>query len=282
MRLATLWHDGRSIAARVQDDGFVEIDGHADLGSLLEEQDWERIAASAGTPVQSLRDVGWLPPVPSPGKIICAGLNYRAHIEEMGRPLPAYPTLFAKFADTLTGPYDDIETVAEDPQLDWEGELAVVIGKTAHRIGEEEAGAHIAGYAVANDISMRGWQNRTNEWLQGKIWARSTPLGPVLATPDELDVATAMLRTTVNGEIVQEHAIADLVFTPEQLVAYASTMIPLRPGDVILTGTPGGVGHARRPQRYLHEGDTVEVAIDGLGAATNRIVDHGERALLGS
>ena len=215
--------------------------------------------------------------MPQPGKVVCAGLNYRSHIEEMGRPLPAYPTLFAKFADTLTGPYDEVEAVAEDPRLDWEGELAVVVGRTAYRVGADEAAQHIAGYTVANDISMRGWQNRTNEWLQGKAWARSTPVGPVLVTPDELDLATATLRTTVNEEVVQEHALADLLFNPADLVSYVSQFVPLRPGDLLLTGTPGGVGHARTPQRYLREGDTVEVRIDGIGAVSNRIVGPGAR-----
>ncbi|WP_345600551.1 fumarylacetoacetate hydrolase family protein, partial [Thermocatellispora tengchongensis] len=167
---------------------------------------------------------------------------------EMGRELPAYPTVFAKFADTLTGPADAVAAVPEDPDLDWEGELAVVIGRTAYRVGEGEAGKHIAGYAAANDISMRGWQARTQEWLQGKIWARSTPVGPVMVTADEFDPAQATLRTTVNGQTMQEHPVADLLFKPAQLVAYLSTILPLRPGDLILTGTPGGVGKGRTPQ----------------------------------
>ncbi len=139
-------------------------------------------------------------------------------------------------------------------------------------VSEEEAGAHIAGYTVANDISMRGWQYRTTEWLQGKIWARSTPVGPVMVTPDGFDADTAVLRTTLNGEVVQEHAVADLLFSPAHLLAYVSTMVPLHPGDLIVTGTPGGVGRVRTPQRYLRPGDLVEVSVDGIGTVSTPIV----------
>ena len=211
--------------------------------------------------------------MPHPSKVLCVGLNYTEHILEMGRELPAYPTVFAKFADTLAGPADDVSAVAEDPDLDWEGELVVVIGKTAYKVGEDEAGEYIAGYAAANDISMRGWQARTQEWLQGKIWARSTPVGPVMVTADEFDPAQATLRTTVNGQTMQEHPLADLLFKPAHLVAYLSTILPLRPGDMILTGTPGGVGKGRNPQVYLAAGDIVEVGIDGIGTLTTPIAE---------
>jgi acylpyruvate hydrolase len=197
--------------------------------------------------------------------VLCVGLNYRSHIEEMGRDLPEYPTLFAKFAETLTGPNDPVVAVEEDKELDWEGELVVVIGRTADRVSEADAPQYIAGYTAANDISMRGYQFRTKEWLQGKIWARSTPIGPVLVTADDVDLDTATLRTTVNGATMQQHAIADLLFKPAYLVSYLSTILPLRPGDLILTGTPGGVGRARTPRVYLEPGDVVEVSIDGIG-----------------
>jgi acylpyruvate hydrolase len=203
--------------------------------------------------------------VPNPSKVLCVGLNYTEHILEMGRELPTYPTVFAKFADALTRPMDPVSAVDEDADLDWEGELIVVIGKTAYKVGEEEAGDYIAGYTPANDISMRGWQARTQEWLQGKIWARSTPVWPVMVTADELDPAQATLRTTVNGQTMQKHPIADLLFKPAHLVAYLSTILPLRPGDMILTGTPGAVGKGRSPQVYVKTDDVVEVTIDGIG-----------------
>lgn len=277
MKLATLRVNGTTVAARLDgsvDSGtYTEIPGYEDLTGLLAEEKWLDIAASAkgGKHPAVHADLG--PVVPSPSKVICVGLNYTEHILEMGRQLPAYPTLFAKFADTLTGPMDPVTAVAEDPDLDWEGELVVVIGKTAYRVPEDEASGYIAGYTIANDISMRGWQARTQEWLQGKIWARSTPIGPVLVTADEFDLSQAALQTRVNGEMKQEHPIEDLLFKPDHLVAYVSTIIPLRPGDLLLTGTPGGVGKGRNPQIYLKPGDVVEVTIDGIGNLKTTIVE---------
>ena len=274
MKLATLRTNGTTTAAaRLDDDVFTEIEGYPDLGALLAEQDWQQIAAEASGEQHPAATAELETLVPHPSKVLCVGLNYKGHIQEMGRDLPSHPTMFAKFADTLTGPNDPVEAVAEDPQLDWEGELVVVIGRTARKVSEADAGQYIAGYTAANDISMREWQFRTKEWLQGKMWAASTPVGPVLVTADEFDPKQAVLRTTVNGQTMQEHPISDLLFTPEYLVSYLSTILPLRPGDIILTGTPGGVGRARNPQVYLKSGDLVEVEIDGLGKLSTKIVD---------
>jgi acylpyruvate hydrolase len=274
MKLATLRStDGTTTAARLDGEVYTEIEGFPDLGALLAEENWRQLAETASGPHHQAGAVGLATVVPTPSKVLCVGLNYRSHIQEMGRDLPSHPTMFAKFADTLTGPNDPVEAVAEDPELDWEGELVVVIGKTAYKVPEVEAGEHIAGYTVANDISMRGWQFRTMEWLQGKIWARSTPVGPVMVTAEEFDPAAATLTTTVNGQVMQEHAIGDLLFTPTHLVSYLSTILPLRPGDLILTGTPGGVGRARDPQVYLAAGDVVEVTIEGIGTLSTPIVE---------
>lgn len=277
MKLATLRTDRSTAAARLDGEVFTEIEGYPDLGALLAEENWQQIAADASGAQHAAADVELETLVPDPSKVLCVGLNYKSHIQEMGRDLPSHPTMFAKFADTLTGPNDPVEAVVEDPELDWEGELVVVIGKTAHKVSEEDAGQYIAGYTAANDISMRGWQFRSKEWLQGKIWGRSTPVGPVMVTTDEFDPATATLRTTVNGETMQDHSIGDLLFTPTFLVSYLSTILPLRPGDIILTGTPGGVGRGRNPQVYLKSGDLVEVEIDGIGTLTNAIIEpaHG-------
>lgn len=270
MKLATLVQDGGTTAAVETPAGWVPVDGAADVGALLADPSWRsRASAAAGEPVA---EPVFAQLVTRPGKVVCVGLNYRSHILEMGRDLPAHPTLFAKFADTLTGPYADVEAVPEDPELDWEGELVVVIGSSVRRASEAEAEAAIAGYSIANDVSMRAWQFRTVEWLQGKMWEASTPVGPVLVTPDELDLGTSRLTTRVNDEVMQDHALADLVFGPAALVAYVSTMTTLHPGDVLLTGTPGGVGRARDPQVYLRAGDVVEVAVDGIGSIRNRIV----------
>lgn len=268
--------------AAVQDGGaFAPIDGVADVGALLASPDWQdsaRRAVAGGVRVAE-GEAELLQLVASPGKVVCVGLNYRSHILEMGRDLPEYPTLFAKFTETLTGPFDDIVAVAEDPALDWEGELVIVVGKKARAVSEADAPEYIGGYTIANDISMRTWQFRTKEWLQGKIWEASTPLGPVLVTPEEIDLDAAQLVTSVNGQVMQQHSIGDLVFTPAYLLSYVSTMITLNPGDVILTGTPGGVGRARKPEVYLRAGDEVTVEIDGIGALRNSII--GEESARG-
>jgi acylpyruvate hydrolase len=196
-------------------------------------------------------------------------LNYGDHIREMGRDVPTYPTLFAKFADSLVGPGDEIE-LSTGLQVDWEAELAVVVGATLRRADRAAALAGIAGYTVANDVSVRDWQNRTFQWLQGKAWDCSTPLGPVVVSPDELDpVAGVDVICRVNGEEVQRGNTSTLVFDPADLIAYISTFTVLRPGDVVLTGTPGGVGAAQDPPRFLVDGDALETEVPGIGTIRN-------------
>lgn len=274
MRIATIRTVDGTRAVRVDGDAAVEIDA-ADVGELLRRPDWRDVAAGADGPRHAWQEADLAPVVPNPGKILCVGLNYRTHILEMGRDLPEHPTLFAKFPDTLAGAHDDLEAPSEDPQLDWEAELTVVIGATVRRGDLAESAAAIAGYTVANDVSMRGWQFRTKEWLQGKAWERSTPVGPVVVTTDEWAPGET-IRAEVNGEKVQEASTGDLVHDPVALVAYISTMTTLRPGDLILTGTPGGVGHARKPARYLVAGDVVETSVDGIGSLRNRIVAQAD------
>ena len=184
----------------------------------------------------------------------------------MGRDLPSYPTLFTKYADTLIGANDAIEKPDETDALDWEAELIVVIGAPVRRATEDQAVDAIAGFTVMNDISVRDWQFRTVEWTQGKIWDSSTPVGPYL-DPDEVGVRPALaVSTTVNGEVVQNDDTGTLLFDPVHLVRYVSTVIRLNPGDLIATGTPAGVGHAREPRRYLQPGDQVVTEIHGLGS----------------
>lgn len=199
------------------------------------------------------------------------GQNYRNHIREMGHDVPEYPTLFAKYPEALIGPNDDLALPPESEAVDWEAELAVVIGKTGRRISATDAADHIAGYSILNDISMRDYQLRTVEWLQGKTWEKSTPFGPALVTKDEFTLGPLM-SSAVDGEVQQSTTTSDMVFTPELLVAYISTIITLKPGDVITTGTPGGVGHAQNPKRYLQEGQVLVTTVDGLGQLTNRVV----------
>ena len=278
MKLATILTEAGTRAVRVDDDTAVEISPDiADVGALLTRTDWADLAAQADGPRHDWQGVNVASLVPAPGKIICVGLNYRNHILEMGRDLPDYPTVFAKFPDTLTGPYDDIEAPQEDLQLDWEAELTVVVGQVVRHADAATASAAIAGYTVANDVSMRGYQFRTKEWLQGKMWDRSTPVGPVLVTADAWTPGPT-ISTVVNGATMQEASTGDLVHDPVALVSYLSTIITLRPGDLILTGTPGGVAHARKPPPYLRPGDVVETSIDGIGTLRNTIVAPTGRA----
>lgn len=276
MRLGTLRRAGTTVAVRLDDDVAVEVVGHRDVGSLLAEPDWDglaRAADGARHDVASLEPSAWAPPVLRPGKIVCVGLNYRNHILEMGRELPTHPTLFAKFAEALIGPDDPIVLPAHAADtMDWEGEVAVVVGAQARRLTAAEAERAIAGYAVLNDVTVRGHQYRTSQWLQGKTFEGTTPFGPWLTTGAPL---TGELRTEVDGEVVQRTDVGDMVFGPAELIAYISQIVTLVPGDVIATGTPGGVGHARRPPRYLAPGQTLVTSIDGLGTLTNAVVAEG-------
>ncbi|UNM13007.1 fumarylacetoacetate hydrolase family protein [Streptomyces formicae] len=270
MKLATLRTADGTAAVRVDGTRAVET-GLPDVGALLALPGWKDVAAAASGPEHALDEADFAPVVPRPGKIICVGLNYRRHILEMGRDLPEHPTLFAKFASSLIGAADDIVLPWASDAMDWEGELAVVIGSPARHIRPEDAARHIAGYAVLNDVTARDWQFRTREWLQGKTFEATTPLGPVLVTEDDpgLDRGSMELLCEVDGQVVQRADTADLVFGPETLVSYISTVLTLEPGDVIATGTPGGVGHARTPQRYLTDGSVVTTRISGIGELRN-------------
>ena len=210
-------------------------------------------------------------PFAPPGKVICCGLNYADHIAETGRDLPTHPTLFAKHADTLVGDGADIVLPA-GLQVDWEAELAMVVGAEIRGASREEAEHAIGGYTVANDISVRDWQNRTLQWFQGKAWDATTPVGPVVVAPDAIDpVAGVDVVCRVNGEERQRGNTRTLVFDCPGLLAYISTFTVLRPGDVVLTGTPGGVGMGMSPPTYLADGDVVETEVPGIGTLTNTI-----------
>jgi len=282
MKLATIrTADGGTQAVRVEGPTTVAL-GFPDVGTLLAQPNWRELATDAAPRetdgAAEASSAAYAPLVTHPGKIVCVGLNYRNHILEMGRDLPEHPTLFSKYADTLVGAGDDIKRPVETEELDWEAELAVVIGATVRRATTEQAEAAIAGFAVLNDVTCRDWQFRTREWLQGKNWEATTPLGPWLVTPDELPggVRPALaIRSEVDGEVMQEDNTGDLLFDPVALVEYVSTMITLRPGDVIATGTPGGVGHARKPARYLQAGQKLVTEIEGLGRCENVVVADG-------
>lgn len=282
MKLATIRVNGATRAVKAEGTVLVDL-GAADLGAFLSAPDWPRQAAAAtagqGTVTYPVTGADFAPLVPAPSKVICVGLNYRNHIQEMGGTLPEYPTLFAKFPDSLLGARDDLVKPAETDKWDWEVELAIVIGRPARRVKGTDAAAAIAGFTVLNDVSARDWQTRTSEYLQGKMWDRSTPVGPYLVTPDELPGATApalRLQTVVDGAVMQDDSTADLLFGPVALVEYISTVIRLNPGDIIATGTPGGVGAGRKPPRFLVGGELLTTRIEGIGELANRVVKEVE------
>ena len=270
MRLATIRTQGGTTAAQLDGDALVPLEA-ADVGEVLAAGGLGRPRAGAA-PVP-VAEADFAPVVPRPGKIICVGLNYRAHILETGRDLPQYPTLFAKFADTLTGAHDDLVLPSVSDAVDWEVELGVIIGRPVHRATADEAEAAIAGYTVVNDVSMRDWQRRTLQWLQGKMFERTTPAGPYLVTADEVGSAPDLeVRCEVDGVIMQQSRTSDLLFGAAEIVAYASQAVTLRPGDLIATGTPGGVGNARKPPVYLRPGNVLRTWIEGLGECVNQCV----------
>ncbi|WP_318215109.1 fumarylacetoacetate hydrolase family protein [Streptomyces sp. SCL15-6] len=274
MKLATLRTADGTRAVRLDGDLLVDL-GYADLGELFAEDDWLGKAATASGTAYPVEGADFAPVVPNPSKVVCVGHNYTNHIKEMGRELPSHPTLFPKFAETLIGANDDIAKPAETDTLDWEVELAVVIGKQVRRADEQQAADAIAGFTVMNDISLRDWQFRTIEWTQGKIWEATTPLGPYVVTPDDVGGVRPALevKTVVDGEVMQQDDTGTLLFDPVFLVQYISTVITLKPGDVIATGTPAGVGNARDPKVFLLPGQTVVTEIAGLGACSNKVVE---------
>jgi acylpyruvate hydrolase len=263
MRFASVLHEGNHLAVAIEGDRAIPIRGVTELGpetplSLLKDPPLDRESSLPATELYRR------PVVPHPGKVICVGLNYAAHIEETKREQSDYPVLFTKFATTLTGPYDPIPLPPESEAIDYEGEIVVVIGDRGRRIARERALEFVAGYAIANDVSMRDYQYKTHQWLQGKSWDASTPVGPDLVTLDEApDPLT--LRTFVNGEKVQEATTELLIFDVATLVSTISEFATLEPGDLILTGTPGGVGYRREPQLLLKDDDVVAVEVDGVG-----------------
>ncbi|HZD65808.1 MAG TPA: fumarylacetoacetate hydrolase family protein, partial [Acidimicrobiales bacterium] len=263
MRLATVRLGTGTRAARVEGDrlGLLPV---PDVGTLLADQGWRARAEATPEDWLDLVSADLAPLVPHPSKVLCVGLNYASHILEMGRELPAYPTLFAKFASSLMGARDDLVLAAQSDQVDWEVELGVVIGAPVRNADEDEARRAIAGYTVVNDVSMRDWQWRTPQWLQGKAFEGCTPVGPFLVTGDEVgDAVDLEVSCEVDDQVMQRSRTSDLVFGPAAVVAYISQFTTLEPGDLIATGTPGGVGAARTPPVFLAPGQVLVTRVEG-------------------
>lgn len=276
MRLVTVRTDGDTHAGRVAGDEIVLLDapdvravlaaGPVTSGSLP--------VGDAGGTVQ-LDGADLAPVVPAPDKIVCVGLNYRDHAAETNSPLPTAPIYFAKYRRALTGPYDPIRLPPPEvsTNADWEVELAVVIGREVRNASLSEAAAAIAGFTVLNDVSIRDWQTRTIQFLAGKTFEGSTPVGPALVTTDEIGDGSGLdVSCTVDGVTKQSSNTDQLVFGPAELVADLSTILTLDPGDIIASGTPGGVGMARDPQEWLKPGAVVRTAIAGVGEMVNTCV----------
>ncbi|RME69517.1 MAG: FAA hydrolase family protein [Chloroflexi bacterium] len=233
-------------------------------------------SAPASAVVGPVEGVKLLAPVPAPSKVIAVGLNYRDHCDEVGMAYPKSPVLFAKFPSAVIGPGDEIRwDPALTRQVDYEAELAVVIGRRARRVSVEEAMAYVGGYTACNDVSARDLQFADQQWVRGKSLDTFCPLGPVLVTPDEIpDPHNLAIKCELNGVVMQDSRTSELLFGVPELVAFCSRAFTLLPGDVIVTGTPPGVGMARSPQVFLKHGDTVTVEVEGIGRLTNRCVEE--------
>jgi 2-keto-4-pentenoate hydratase/2-oxohepta-3-ene-1,7-dioic acid hydratase in catechol pathway len=230
------------------------------------------VAAARPDDGAELAKVTLMAPVPRPGKIICVGQNYLAHAQESNASAAQFPIIFAKYANTVIGPGDPIVVPPAVKEPDYEGELAVVIGRRGREIPESEALACVAGYTPLNDVSARDWQTRTSQWTLGKTVDTFCPMGPALVTADEVpDVQNLALRTIVSGEVLQEGHTSQMIFSVAHLIADISRVMTLEPGDVIATGTPAGVGMARKPPRWLRDGDVVRVEIEGVGILENPV-----------
>ena len=281
MKLVTFAHDGSMRAgAIVEGDRVVDLHAAdasipASLLELLQAggevmQRAKDIAQNAVGGI-ALADVTLQAPIARPGKALAIGLNYRDHAEETGQEIPKHPIVFAKVTTCITGPGMPVHIPRVSSMVDWEGELCFVIGRTARYVAQEDALGYIAGYMIGNDVSVRDWQSHAATWTTGKGFDTHGPIGPWLVTSDEVDPGDLRVRTYVNDVLKQDSTTAQLIFAVPELVAYLSTAFTLEPGDVVFTGTPSGVGVARRPREFLKPGDTVRVEIAGLGVLENPV-----------
>ncbi|KZD24941.1 fumarylacetoacetate hydrolase family protein [Tardiphaga robiniae] len=267
--------------------GVIEGDDALDIGAILGERYPDLKSVIAANALSAVRDaagkakriptadITWLPVIPNPDKILCIGLNYEMHRKETGRAEVDNPTVFGRFANSQTGHLTNIIRPKVSTHLDFEGELAIIIGKPGRHITQADAWSHIAGYACYNEGSVRDFQRHTHQFTPGKNFPETGGFGPWMMTPDELgDVAPLRLQTRVNGQVVQDATIDQMIFDIPRQIEYCSSFTRLEPGDVIATGTPGGVGAKRTPPLWLKPGDIVEVEIDRLGVLRNGVADE--------
>ena len=279
MKLLSFRHGGKDTYGVISGNGVVDLGKrlgatYPDLKTLIAKggiDEAKRLAsAAADAPLSAIE---YLPVIPNPGKIICVGLNYKAHREETGRQPTDNPALFIRFADSQTAHNQPLVKPKASNMLDYEGELAVIIGKTARHVKEEDAFSIVAGYSCYNDGSVRDWQNHTPQWAPGKNFPKTGGFGPWMVTKDEIpNVDELTLTTRLNGQVVQQTGIDLMLFPIPVVIAYITTFTELHAGDVISTGTPGGVGFKRNPQLFMKAGDKVEVDISKIGILENSIV----------
>ena len=261
---------GRDAWALATVDG-VEFD---DLPAMLVAADGDVRRIARGPELLACAQDDFLSVVGRPRKIVCIGLNYRSHAAETNAPLPDHPILFPKWDNALAGPFDDVPLPAESNAVDWEAELAFVFGRRCRRVSAADACSVVFGFTAADDLSMRDYQNHTVQWGAGKTWDRGTAVGPVVVDVDQIGTVEPDLaiRGRRNGELVQDSRTNDLIFGVPELVAYLTSIMTMEPGDIVLTGTPAGVGIGMRPPQFLAPGDVFEVEIEGIGTLRNRFV----------
>jgi 2-keto-4-pentenoate hydratase/2-oxohepta-3-ene-1,7-dioic acid hydratase in catechol pathway len=251
---------------------------YPDLKSVIAAHQLEALEAAtvlSGVPVKA-SDARLLPVIPNPGKVFCVGLNYKSHVAEMKRADSEHPAIFTRFADSLSAHGAPLPKPVATQRFDFEGQLAVIIGKSGRNIAQAQAWDHIAGYACFNDGTARDWQRHTHQWTPGTNFPATGPLGPFMASQKAIpDVNQLTLQSRLNGQVMQHASLADLIFTLPVIIEYLSGFTNLSPGDVIATGTPGGVGDKREPPVYMNSGDVIEVEITGLGILRNVVVNAG-------
>jgi 2-keto-4-pentenoate hydratase/2-oxohepta-3-ene-1,7-dioic acid hydratase in catechol pathway len=282
MKLASFRHAGRDSFGAVVGENIVDLgrrlaDRYPDLRALLA-GDGIATAAQAVRNATSdipISQITWRPVIPNPDKVVCVGLNYKAHVQEVGRKMEEQPVLFLRLPSSHVGHLQPIVRPKVSEQFDYEGELAVIVGRPGRHVAAAEALEHVAGYSIYNDGSVRDWQRHTHQYTPGKNFADSGAFGPFMVTADEIpDPRKLRLTTRLNGQRVQDTLVDDLLFTIEHIVSYVSSFTPLTPGDVIVTGTPSGVGAARKPPLWMKPGDVIEVSIDAIGTLRNSVVQE--------
>lgn len=282
MKIASFKLNGEDTYGVVKDDGIVDVGGalgskYPDLMAVIAQDALVEVEtiAEIGSPAVSIEDADFLPPITAPEKVVCVGLNYKSHIEETGRSDSDYPVIFSRWADANVAHNKPMVKPKNSDRFDYEGELALIISKEARHVAEADALDYVAGYTCYNDGSIRDWQRHTHQFTPGKNFVGTGGFGPWIVTADDIpDPSSMRLITRLNGQEVQNSTTDLLVFDVPHLIHYISSFTVLRPGDVIVTGTPGGVGFKRNPPLFMKEGDICEVEIDKIGTLVNPIINE--------